>query len=246
MRLPNPFGRRRATPDGAGEPPARRRDAIVTEGRLVEAPSPDAKHMDRRAFGEFESPRGELASYAFGWGTELDPQRGRLTLGFGAGNPGGATVHAVVFISDEDGRLSYGLVDEPFEEVPEGGPHVTADHARTLDELPFLWAMTDTVMERDRRAWWMRHWLEGTPALQTAAVFEGTEPVLTVDNFADEAAWGLIGETAPDPETNVTAHLFHALDDDPTLLDVLDLEPGEYAWRKRPGGAWTRERQGRS
>jgi hypothetical protein len=34
----------------------------VIEGRLVEAPTAGATGMDRRAFGEFVGPRGELAS----------------------------------------------------------------------------------------------------------------------------------------------------------------------------------------
>jgi len=60
----------------------------VEEGGLLEAPTPAATGTERRAFGEFVGPRGELASYAFGWATDVDPPFGRMTLGIGAGNPG--------------------------------------------------------------------------------------------------------------------------------------------------------------
>jgi len=84
----------------------------VTEGRLVEVPTPDATGMDRRAFGEFASHRGELASYAVGWVSGGDERVGRLTIGMGAGNPGGGTFHMAVGVG-EDGRYGLRLVDEP-------------------------------------------------------------------------------------------------------------------------------------
>jgi hypothetical protein len=52
------------------------------------------------------------------------------------GNPGGGTFHAVVF--EHEGDCSYSLIDEPFEDVPEGGPDLTADEARAHDTLPFV------------------------------------------------------------------------------------------------------------
>jgi hypothetical protein len=125
-------------------------EVIVEEGRLVEVPTAGATGMERRAFGEFVGPRGELASYAFGWATDTDPRAGRMTIGIGAGNPGGGSFHALVFVHD-DGH-AFALDDEPFERVPEGGPHLTADQARAHDDLPFVWAVADHVMTRDRRA----------------------------------------------------------------------------------------------
>jgi hypothetical protein len=68
----------------------------VDEGRLLESPTAGATGVDRRAFGEFVGPRGELASYAFGWVTDADPHVGRISIGIGAGNPGGATIHAAI------------------------------------------------------------------------------------------------------------------------------------------------------
>ena len=207
----------------------------VIEQRLFEGPTPDARGMDRRAFGEFIGPRGELASYAIGWTTGAD--HGRVTVGIGRGNPGGATFHAVVFAND--GGHAFQLVDEPFESVPEGGPDLTADQARAHEDLPFVWWVVDLVFERDRRARWLRHWLLGTMCMQTRQVFEQREPVLLVGHDDDDGLWQLIGSSDAAPDGKI-GHLSHAIDEDHSLLDVLDLEPGESASRRYPGGPWTR------
>lgn len=209
----------------------------VREGGLSEAPTSTATGIQRRAFGEFVGPRGELASYALGWTTDADPRAGRLTIGIGAGNPGGATFHALVVCADGGHALS--LVDDPFEEVPEGGPHISAEQARAHEDLPFIWFVADQVMARDRRAWWMRHWLLGTRAILTAQVFDRREPVLLVVNDADDELWQLIGSSDAGPDGSI-GHLWHAVDEDPTLMDVLDLEPGHGATRDAPGAPWTR------
>ena len=197
--------------------------------------------MARCAFGEFESARGELASYAIGWTTGGAERLGRITVGIGAGNPGGGTFHALVR-GEPDGRHAYGLVDEPFAEVPEGGPHLTAAQARAHDTLPFVWMVADVAMARDRRAWWMQHWLHATPAILTTHVFEQREPVLWVVNDGDDALWQLIGSTGAEHDPGHLGHLWHAVDEDPSLVDVLDLRPGEEAWRERAGGPWQRRR----
>jgi hypothetical protein len=212
----------------------------VVEGPLAEVPTVDGGGINRRAFGEFVSHRGELASYAFGWATGSEPHVARLSIGIGVGNPDGGTFHAVVF-SHEDGH-AFTLVDEPFENVPEGGPHLTAEQARAHDTLPFIWWVADAVMERDRRARWMRHWLLGTSSIQTREVFERHEPVLLVVNEADDRLWQLIGSTDADSSTGKIGHLYHAIDNDPTMLDILDLAPGESASRTDVGEPWTRHR----
>jgi hypothetical protein len=194
--------------------------------------------VDRRAFGEFVSHRGELASYAFGWTSGSKPHVARLSIGIGAGNPGGGTFHAVMHRHEDS--YAYSLVDEPFEEVPQGGPDLTAEQARAHDTLPFVWWVTDRVMERDRRAWWMQHWLMGTTCIQTIEVFERREPVLLVANDADDGLWQLIGATDASSSTGKIGHLDHAVDEDPTLIDVLDLPPGRSASRSGAGGPWTR------
>jgi hypothetical protein len=212
-------------------------EMTIEEGRLVELPTPGATGMDRRAFGEFVGVGGELASYAFGWTTAAHPHVAHLTVGIGAGNPGGATFHAVLF-PDGDG-YAFSLVDEPFEDVPEGGPDLAAADARAHPDIDFVWWVADCVMERDRRAWWMVHWLLGTGAIQTPQVFALHEPVLLVSHDADDVLWQLIG-TSHAGEDGTISHLCHAVDEDATLLDVLDLAPGEQAVREHAGGPWTR------
>lgn len=208
----------------------------VLEGALVEVPTADLTGMDRRAFGEFVGARGELASYAFGWVSGSDPHVARLSVGIGAGNPGGGTFHAVVF-ANEDGH-AFSLIDEPFERVPQGGPDLTAEQARAHEDLPFVWWVTDHVMEHDRRAWWMRHWLLGTTCLQTLEVFERREPVLLISHDADDGIWQLIGVSDADASTGKVSHLHHAVDEDPSLIDVLDLAPGSSAVRAGVGEPW--------
>jgi hypothetical protein len=112
-------------------------DAQVLEGSFVEVPTTDVMGMDRRAFGEFVGPRGELASYAFGWNTGSQPHVARLSIGIGVGKPGGGTFHGVVF-KHQDGH-AFSLTDERFEQVPQGGPDLTADQARAHEDLPFVW-----------------------------------------------------------------------------------------------------------
>lgn len=211
-------------------------DIQVVEGKLVEALTSDASGMDRRAFGEFVGPRGELASCAFGWTTGSDPHVARLSVGIGAGNPGGGTFHAVIF--EHEGGHAYSLVDEPFERVPQGGPDLTAAQSRAHEDLPFIWWVVDQVVERDRRAWWMRHWLLRTTCIQTGEVFEHREPVLYVSHDEDDGMWQLIGASAADVATGKIGHLHHAVDEDPTLMDVLGLPPGGRAERADAGSPW--------
>ncbi|MEC3957659.1 hypothetical protein VMT65_31815 [Nocardia sp. CDC153] len=209
----------------------------VIPGKLIEVPTADATGMDRRAFGEFTGPNGELASYALGWTTGAEPHVGRITVGIGAGNPGGGTFHAVMF--EHEWRSSFGLVDEPFEDVPEGGPDLTAEQARAHDDIASVWWVVDNIMWSDPRAWWMRHWLLLTRCIQTPEVFEQQEPILLVSNDADDDLWQLIGPTDAGSEGHI-GHLYHAIDEDPTLIDVANLQPGERATRETPGGPWTR------
>jgi hypothetical protein len=213
-------------------------DVQLLEGSFVEVPTAEVTGLDRRAFGEFIGPRGELASYAFGWTTGSELHVARLSIGIGVGNPGGGTFHAVMF-EHEDGH-AFSLTDERFEQVPQGGPDLTAEQARAHEDLPFVWWVADRVMERDRRAWWMRHWLLGTTCIQTVEVFECREPIMLVGNDADDGLWQLIGTTDADSGTGKIGHLHHAVDEDPTLIDVLDLPPGHSASRTDLGAPWTR------
>ncbi|AGZ44742.1 hypothetical protein AFR_32420 [Actinoplanes friuliensis DSM 7358] len=207
------------------------------EGSFVEVADSAASGMDRRAFGEFVGPQGELASYAFGWVTGTEPRVAEFSVGIGAGNPGGGTFHAVVF--EREGHYAFSLTDEPFERVPQGGPHLTADQARAHRDLPFVWWVADHVMERDRRARWMQHWVQGTLCFRTPQVSGGHEPILLVTHDADDGVWELVGR-APADDSGKTGHLYHAIDGDPTLIEVLDLPAGHSATRDYPGGPWRR------
>ena len=215
-------------------------DSQVLEGALVEVPVAGVAEVDRRAFGEFVGPHGELASYAFGWTTGSDPHVARLSVGIGAGNRGGGTFHARIF-ANEDGH-AFSLMDEPFEGVPQGGPDLTVDQARAHVDLPFIWWVTDEVMHHDRRAWWLRHWLLGTTCIQTLEVFEHREPVLLISHDADDGMWQLIGASDADARTGRIGHVHHAVDHDPSLIDVLDLRPGRSAVRTGVGKPWTGRR----
>ncbi|MFG1793078.1 hypothetical protein [Nocardia sp. NPDC049149] len=110
---------------------------------------------------------------------------------------------------------------------------------RAHGDLPFIWWVVDHVMERDPQAWWMRHWLLGTRCIQTGEVFEKQEPVLLVSHDDDDGLWQLIGSTGAGNEGHI-GHLHHAIDEDPTLMDVLDLVPGAHGTRSAVGEPWTR------
>ncbi|WP_328418355.1 hypothetical protein OG470_32165 [Micromonospora sp. NBC_00389] len=85
----------------------------------------------------------------------------------------------------------------------------------------------------------MRHWLLGTHCIQTLEVFERREPVLFVANDADDGIWQLIGTTDAGSSGKI-GHLYHSIEEDPTLIEVLDLAPGHSASRARVGGSWDR------
>jgi hypothetical protein len=56
----------------------------------------------------------------------------------------------------------------------------------------------------------------------------------------EEGSWQLIGVSEPG-EDGDDAHLFHALDADQTLLEILDLPRGWRATRDDVGSPWFRE-----
>jgi hypothetical protein len=217
----------------------------VEEGRLVESRCPTCGAIERRAFGEFVSRRGELASYAFGWTSGHAEAVGKLTIGIGVGNPGGATFHMRTFL-DGDGAVAFALVDEPFEDVPQGGPDITAEEARADVDLPFIWHVAREVLDNDGRGRWMVLSFLRVPVFATPPVAADEEPVRSVVRDG-EGEWALLCGTVP-PETAATGALTltDAIDRDPTLREVLDLERSERAdrddvdapweWTRRPRG----------
>lgn len=84
----------------------------------------------------------------------------------------------------------------------------------------------------------MRHWLLRTTCIQTREVFDHREPVLFVSHDADDGIWQLIGASAADASTGKIGHLHHTVDEDPSLIDVLDLPPGNSAIRADVGSPW--------
>ena len=56
----------------------------------------------------------------------------------------------------------------------------------------------------------------------------------------EDGIWQLIGTSDADGATGRIGHLYHAIDEDPTLVDVLDLPVGHRATRTHVGGPWTR------
>lgn len=208
----------------------------ITEGRLVDRVCPHCGGIERRAFGESVSSAGELASYAFGWTVGHDERYGAITIGIGAGNEGGGSFHAT--IRDHEGAYGMGLGDEPFEDVPEGGPDLTREQALEHPDLKYVWWVADEVMLQDRRASWMLHWLFATPARVTQEVYDGRERAETVARDAD-GGWELSDRSA-EPGGTRDSQLHQALDRDQSLLDVLDLEPGQRAERRKLLGGWKR------
>lgn len=207
----------------------------IDEGRLVERRCPHCGNLERRAFGESESDRGELASYALGWTAGHEDLVGYMTIGIGVDNPGGGTFHIEVRVVDDDSGVGMGLVDTPFEDVPQGGPDLSRGEALAHEDIAYIWFVVDHVMAQDRRARWMEHWLLGIQALVSPRVLEETAPVRRVRRD-HEAEWVLLDEQGVTDLQPV--HLFHALDRDPSLVEVLVLEPGQAAVRSSVGDPW--------
>jgi hypothetical protein len=209
----------------------------VEEGSLVERRCPDCGNLERRAFGETESRRGELASYALGWTSGHETRVGHLTIGIGAGNPGGASFHIDVWTGDESWVM--GLVDKPFEDVPQGGPDLTREEALGHADIAYVWFVADNVMEEDRRALWMQHWLWQTPASVTDGVLAEMAPVREV--VRDKEGDWILRDGSPDDDELRVLHLFHAIDRDVSLLEVLNLPPAQRARREAVGSRWKRK-----
>jgi hypothetical protein len=128
-----------------------------------------------------------------------------------------------------------GLQDEPFEDVPEGGPDLLREEALAHEDLDFVWAVADAVLVQDRRANWMVHWLRETPARAARSVIDGSETVQRVVRDAD--GWHLLCGT---DEPQDTLRLFQAFDRDPSLVEVADLPGGHSADRRRIRSGWKR------
>jgi hypothetical protein len=207
----------------------------IEEGRLVEQTCPHCGLVERRAFGESVSKRDELASYAVGWTSGHEDEVGYMTIGIGAGNPGGGSFHIEIRMVEDDWGM--GLVDRPFESVPQGGPDLTREEALAHTDLEYVWFVADEVIAQDRRAQWMEHWLRGTRAFVTARVLEDPTSVRWVVRD-DDGDWQLFDTANSASDVPQVIHLFHVLDGDPSLIEVLDLEPRQGASRESLWAPW--------
>jgi hypothetical protein len=75
--------------------------------------------------------------------------------------------------------------------------------------------------------------------IPTPEVFERHEPVRLASHDAEDGMWQPIGASAADGDTGKVGHLRHAVDEDLSLIDVLNLPPGRSAERAGPGRPWT-------
>ena len=79
-------------------------------------------------------------------------------------------------------------------------------------------------------------------AITTRQVLEDNLPILTVIHYSDDHSWAfLCGTTSADKDGRVIA-ISEALEIDPTLKEIADLEPGWIACRKAVGTSWSREK----
>src|SRR5829696_9585938 len=69
----------------------------------------------------------------------------------------------------------------------------------------------------------------GTTCIRTAEVVARREPGVLVGHDADGGIGQLIDTTGADGRTGKIEHLHHAVDENPTLIDVLDPPPGSSA-----------------
>jgi hypothetical protein len=213
------------------------RPVRIEEGRLVERVCPDCGNVERRALGESISQRGELASYAVGWTAGHDDRVAFMTIGIGIGNPSGGSFH--IEICEVDGHYGMRLVDRPFERVPQGGPDLTREQALEHEDLRYIWFVADQVMEQDRRALWLKHWLLATRAFVTDGVLADYTAVRRVRREND-GDWQLFDTLDADAGQPRVVHLSHVLDADPTMLEVVDLPTGSEAQRHSRQERWAR------
>jgi hypothetical protein len=78
-------------------------------------------------------------------------------------------------------------------------------------------------------------------AITTKQVLESGLPILTVVHYSDDHSWAfLCGNPYQEKDGRVIA-MSEALEMDPTLRDIADLQPGWIAWRQAVGSPWQRK-----
>jgi hypothetical protein len=107
---------------------------------------------------------------------------------------------------------------------------------------PALWSSPAEARNDVWRAWW--HATEwpgrnnaGGLVFVSKQVAAGKVPVLGVQVFED-GDWAFLDGISSEPENMTMTHLHLVLQRDPSLEEMVDMAPGTWAWRDRPGEPW--------
>jgi hypothetical protein len=74
------------------------------------------------------------------------------------------------------------------------------------------------------------------------AVSSGAEPVTYVSHDLEDGAWQFLGDSMSGGREPVLLCLHHAIDNDPTLIQIADLPVGWWAEGVKPGELWIKQR----
>jgi hypothetical protein len=77
-------------------------------------------------------------------------------------------------------------------------------------------------------------------AITTRQVLENGLPILRVIHYSDDHGWAFVCGTTDDSDDGRVIAMAEALQLDPTLRVIADLQPGFTAWRDHVGGIWSR------
>ena len=83
---------------------------------------------------------------------------------------------------------------------------------------------------------------QNVAAITTKQVLEGGLPILTVVHYSDDHSWAFLCGTTDDEQAGRVIAMSEALEMDPTLRDIADLQPGWIAWRQAVGSPWQRKK----
>ena len=75
-------------------------------------------------------------------------------------------------------------------------------------------------------------------AITTRQVLEDGLPILMVIHYSDDHSWAFLCNTTGDSEDGRVIGMESALELDPSIAEVADLQPGWIASRERVGGEW--------
>ncbi len=79
-------------------------------------------------------------------------------------------------------------------------------------------------------------------ALTTTQVMSTGAPILRVTHYEDDHSWAFVCGTTEDMKDVLTVLMEHVVNDDPTLAEIADLEPGWTAYRDAVGAPWERQK----